>query len=114
MSEWLWLRPGAIYLAIPIALLAGLAASYGRELEARRRPGRGWWARRLLVLPLLAIAAAAATELFGLSPTVAAFSAAMLSLGGYDVLRAIEAKWLPIAGAAADLIAGAGEPESRR
>lgn len=106
-----WLRPAAIYLAIPLALLAGLAASYGRELEAKRRPGRGWWARRLLILPLLAIAAATATELFDLSPVIAAFSAAMLSLGGYDVLRSIEAKWQQRIDALAAAAAALADPE---
>jgi len=34
-----------------------------------------------------------ATHLFGLSKSGAAFTAAMLSLGGYDAIRLIEAKW---------------------
>ena len=87
-----WVEHGAIYLVILMALVAGLAASYGRELEAQRQPDRRWWIRRLLIMPLLAIAATAATEAFGLSKSVAAFTAAMLSLGGYDALRAIENK----------------------
>jgi hypothetical protein len=80
-------------LAILGALGAGIAASYGRELEAHRRPDRHWWVRRLLIVPLLAIASTAATELFGLSKSGAAFMAAMLALGGYDAIRLIEAKW---------------------
>ena len=88
-----WLEGGALYLLIALALVAGLAASYGRELEAERQPDRGWWLRRLLILPLLAIAATAATDLFDLQPSVAAFSAAMMSLGGYDVLRLLETRW---------------------
>jgi hypothetical protein len=93
MRWWRWLADGALYLTIGAALAAGLAASYGRELEAQRRPDRGWWIRRLLILPVLAIAASAATDMFSLQPSLAAFTAAMLSLGGYDVLRLIEARW---------------------
>lgn len=93
MKWWRWIEQGAIYLVIGIALAAGLAASYGRELEAQRRPDRNWWVRRLLILPLLAIAATAATDLLAMQPSVAAFTAAMLSLGGYDVIRLLEARW---------------------
>lgn len=93
MSWWHWLEYSAIYLVIVGALVAGLAASYGRELEAGRRPDRGWWCRRLLILPILAISATTATDLFHLSASVAAFTSAMLSLGGYDVLRLVEARW---------------------
>jgi hypothetical protein len=88
-----WLEHGAIYLVILGALVAGLAASYGREREANRLPGRQWWLNRLLILPLLAIAATAATDAFSLSKSMAAFTAAMLSLGGYDALRLIESRW---------------------
>ncbi|WP_129794010.1 hypothetical protein [Sphingosinicella sp. CPCC 101087] len=83
----------AIYVVIGVALLAGLAASYGRELEAGRRVERGWWIRRLLILPLLAIAAMAGTDMLDLSSSATAFGAAMLSLGGYDALRVLEARW---------------------
>lgn len=93
MKVWRWLESGGLYLAIAVALAAGLAASYGRELEARRQPDRFWWHRRLLILPMLAIAATAATEVFALSTSTAAFTAAMLSLSGYDTLRVLEAKW---------------------
>lgn len=93
MSPFEWMEARAIYLAILLALVAGLAASYGRELEAQRRPDRLWWIRRLLIMPLLAIAATAAAEAFGLSKTVAAFAAAMLSLGGYDALCLVERRW---------------------
>ena len=85
---------GATYLVIAAALAAGISASYGRELEANRRPDGQWWIRRLLITPLLVIAATAATELFGLSKSGAAFTAAMLSIGGYDVIKLIEARWL--------------------
>lgn len=91
-----WLRgfePLAIYVAILAALLAGLAASYGRELEAGRWPDRRWWLRRLLIMPMLVIAATTATHLFDLSTSMAAFTAAMLSLGGYDALNLIELRW---------------------
>jgi hypothetical protein len=94
MSWMNFLAAGATYLVIAAALAAGIAASYGRELEANRRPDGQWWIRRLLITPLLVIAATAATELFGLSKSGAAFTAAMLSIGGYDVVRLIEARWL--------------------
>ncbi|WP_114952229.1 hypothetical protein [Sphingosinicella terrae] len=93
MRGWRWIEEGALYGAIALALLAGLAASYGRELEASRTPDRRWWIRRLLIMPLLAIAATALTELLGLSTSLAAFSAAMLSLGGYDALYLVERRW---------------------
>lgn len=93
MRWWRVLEGGAIYLAIAVALAAGLAASYGRELEAQRHPDRRWWLRRLLIIPLLAIAATAATDAFDLSTSLSAFTAAMLSLGGYDAIRFMEAKW---------------------
>lgn len=93
--SWLdFLADGATYMVIAAALAAGIAASYGRELEAQRRPDRQWWIRRLLITPLLVIAATAATELFGLSKSGAAFTAAMLSIGGYDVIKLIESRWL--------------------
>lgn len=89
-----FLADGATYLVIAAALAAGTAASYGRELEGGRRPDGEWWIRRLLITPLLVIAATAATELFGLSRSGSAFTAAMLSIGGYDVIKLIEARWL--------------------
>lgn len=82
-----------IYVLIAVALAAGVAASYGRELEQKRTPDRGWWIRRLLLMPLLAIAATASTDLMQLRPSLAAFSAAMLSLGGYNMLCGLETKW---------------------
>lgn len=93
MKLWRWLEGGPLYFAIAIALAAGLAASYGRELEAKRQPDRHSWMRRILLMPLLAIASTAATDVFVLSPSIAAFTAAMLSLGGYDALRLLESRW---------------------
>lgn len=93
MKLFRWLESGTIYFVIMAALVAGLAASYGRELEEKRRPDRSWWVRRVLLIPLLAIAATAATDAFALSASTAAFAAAMLSLGGYDALRLIETRW---------------------
>lgn len=93
MRWWRVLEAGAIYLVIAAALAAGLAASYGRELEAQRHPDRRWWLRRLLIIPLLAIAATAATDAFNLPTSLSAFTAAMLSLGGYDAIRFMEARW---------------------
>ena len=91
-----WLRlleQHAIYLVIAFALGAGLVAAYGRELEKGRSPDRLWWVRRLLILPILAITASAMTDMFAMNRNMSAFTAAMLSLGGYDVLRLIEARW---------------------
>lgn len=93
--NWMeFLAAGATYLVIAAALAAGTAASYGRELEANRHPKGEWWVRRLLITPLLVIASTAATELFGLSKSGSAFTAAMLSIGGYDVIKLIESRWL--------------------
>ncbi len=78
---------------VSLALGAGLAAAYGRELQAGRMPERSWWIARFLLLPLLAIGATAASEAFDLAGSTTAFTAAMLSLGGYDCLRLIEAHW---------------------
>ncbi len=92
--RWLrWLEEHAVYPVILLALGAGLAAAYGRELDQGRAPDRLWWTRRLLIMPVLAIAAAALAESIGLSRTWTAFCAAMLSLGGYDALRAVEERW---------------------
>lgn len=52
------------------------------------------------------IASAVAAEAFGLSPTFAGFTAAMLSLGGYDALRLIEGKWNKRFEQASDTLAG--------
>jgi hypothetical protein len=103
-----FLADGATYLVIAAALAAGIAASYGRELEAGRHPRRDWWIRRLLITPLLVIAATAATELFGLSRSGAAFTAAMLSIGGYDVIKLMEARWLRRVG-----LGGEEQPQPR-
>jgi len=91
-----WLRSLealTVYVVISGALVAGLAAYYGRELEAGRVPDRRWWLRRILIMPILAIAATTATETFRLPTSLAAFCAAMLSLGGYDILNLIELRW---------------------
>jgi hypothetical protein len=88
-----WSTAIATFCIVSLALAAGLAAAYGRELQAGRSPERSWWIARLLLLPLLAIGATAASEAFALSRSATAFTAAMLSLGGYDCLRLIEAHW---------------------
>ncbi|HEX8214784.1 MAG TPA: hypothetical protein VF582_04850 [Allosphingosinicella sp.] len=86
-----WLEAGILYFVILGALLAGLAAAYGREREALRDPGRRWWINRLLILPVLGITSAAAAETLSLSLAMAAFATAMLTMGGYEALRWIEA-----------------------
>lgn len=102
MTWALFLEGAAPYLVIAVALAAGVAASYGRELEAKRRPDRSWWIRRLLIIPLLVIAATAATDLFALSKSASAFTAAMLAIGGYDAIKLIESRWLRRVGLTAE------------
>lgn len=110
---WRKVETLTIYAVIIGALGAGLAASYGRELEAKRQPDRHWVLRRLLIMPLLAIAATAAADAFQLSASFAGFAAAMLSLGGYDALRLIESKWLKRVGHTAIPEEGkSGEPQA--
>ena len=75
------------------ALVAGLAAAYGRALNDGGRPGWRWWWCRLLLLPCIAIAAITAEEVLSLSTNVTAFTITMLVLGGYDGLRLIEQQW---------------------
>lgn len=109
MKWWRDFENAALYLIIAAALAAGLAASYGRELESQRHPDRRWWLRRLLIIPLLAIAATAATDAFNLSTSLAAFTAAMLSLGGYDAIQFAEARWkarIDIVAPATDVVSG--------
>ena len=101
MRWWRSLEGGTFFFVIVAALAAGLAASYGRELEAQRRPDGRWWLRRLLIIPLLAMAA---TEAFDLSTSLAAFTAAMLSLGGYDAIRFVEARCKGRSQAAAQIV----------
>lgn len=114
MKWWRALENEPFFIIIAAALAAGLAASYGRELEAQRHPDRRWWLRKLLIIPLLAIAATAATDVFGMSTSSAAFTAAMLSLGGYDAIRFIEARWKNRVDVAAELDASASnEPGGR-
>lgn len=90
---WTALETLVPYAVLATALAAGLTASYARERESSRQPTRQWWVNRILILPLLAITAAAATEIFELSTSTAAFAAAMLSLGGFDALCMIESRW---------------------
>lgn len=54
-------------VVVAVALGAGLAAAYGRELQAGRNQARSWWIARLLLLPVLAIGASAASEAFSMS-----------------------------------------------
>ena len=86
----LTLAPRVVAVA---ALVAGLAAAYGRELNAGGQPGWRWWLCRLLLLPCVAIAAITAEEVLSLSTNVTAFTITMLVLGGYDALRFVEQQW---------------------
>jgi hypothetical protein len=83
-----------LYLSLTGALAAGLAAAY---------------------MPLLAIMATAATDAFQMAPSIAAFTTAMLSLGGYDIICLIERRWKNRLRAAAPIEAApaAAEGESR-
>lgn len=80
-------------LLILAALTAGVAAAYGRELQAGRNPSFRWWASRLLLFPILVIGSAAVRDLLALPPSMTALTAAMLALGGYDGLRWLEDRW---------------------
>ena len=88
-----FLDAAVAHLAVAVSLLAGLAAAFGRELQGGRIPTLRWWCARLLLLPILAIGVLAAAELFELSGTKTALTAAMLALGGYDALRLLERQW---------------------
>lgn len=96
-------------LVVVVALGAGLAAAYGREIQAGRNPARSWWIARLLLLPILAIGAGAASEAFSMSRNATAFTAAMLSMGGYDCLRFLEAYWRTRVGGLGSLQDQSGE-----
>ena len=85
--------PVATLLLILAALTAGVAAAYGRELQAGRNPGFRWWASRLLLFPILVIGSSAIRDLLALPPSMTALTAAMLALGGYDGLRWLEDRW---------------------
>ena len=87
------LRTVITLAVISASLMAGLAAAYGRELQARRQVDRSWWIARALLLPMLAICALSASAILQLSQTMTASASAMLALGGYDGLRLIEARW---------------------
>ncbi len=80
-------------LLILAALTAGVAAAYGRELQAGRNPSFRWWASRLLLFPILVIGSAAIRDLLALPPSMTALTASMLALGGYDGLRWLEDRW---------------------
>ena len=42
---------GATWLVVAAALAAGIAASYGRELGAKRRPDGQWWTFQAAAAP---------------------------------------------------------------
>jgi hypothetical protein len=85
--------PVPALLLILAALTTGVAAAYGRELQAGRNPKLRWWASRLLLFPTLVIGSAAIRDLFALPPSMTMLTAAMLALGGYDGLRWLENHW---------------------
>ena len=80
-------------VVIAAALVAGLAAAYGRELQLEKRPGLRWWASRVLLMPFLVIGSIAISQALLLSQSMTALCAAMLALGGYDGLRLLEQQW---------------------
>lgn len=90
-----WSLPAELepILLIAGSLMAGLLAAYGRLLRAGKRPMPRWWPAHLLLLPMLIIGSIAARDLLSLSPSLTALTAGMLSLGGYDLLRVMEAQW---------------------
>ena len=88
--SWLPLCPSVV---IGAALIAGLAAAYGRELQLEKRPSLRWWSSRVLLMPCLVIGSIAITQALLLSESRTARCAGMLALGGYDGLRLLEQQW---------------------
>ena len=82
------------WLIIAIGSLVGLLGAYGREQHEGRTPDRKWLGGRLCIMPFLAVAAAALTDLMHLSGQVAAFVAAIFSLLAYDLVRVIAMRTL--------------------
>lgn len=87
-------EPWVQLAVIVLGLWAGVAGAYGRELHSQRKPSLDWWISRILILPILGIAASAAVEQFKLSRQQSALLAAMLALSGYEALRLLQSSWL--------------------
>jgi len=79
--------------AMPVGLLAGLLAAYGRELSQRRRPRWRWWLSRILLLPAAVIASAAVDKSMGLTPEAKTLMAMLAVLRGYDGLSVSAILW---------------------
>jgi len=77
------------------ALLAGLAAAFGRELHLGRRPRWRWWLSTLLLLPAAAIAGEALRDALALTTKVGTLLTMMIVMKGYDGLVLIEKHWQP-------------------
>lgn len=87
--------PVALNPTMPIGMLAGLLAAYGRELSMRRRPGWRWWLSRILVLPAAAIASVAIEGSLGLSAEARTLIVMLAVFRGYDGLTSSKRIWPP-------------------
>ena len=94
MKLWVSDAAARLWTIIVVGAGAGLLAAYGKEQHEGRKPDWKWLAGRLAIAPILAGAAAAAADQFGLKGNVLGFVSAMLSLLGYDALRAISSRAL--------------------
>jgi len=79
--------------AMPVGLLSGLLAAYGRELSKRRRPRWRWWLSRILLLPAAVIASAAVDKSLGLTPEAKTLIIMLSVLRGYDGLSVSAVLW---------------------
>ena len=75
------------------ALLAGLAAAYGRELHLGRSPGWRWWFSMLLLLPSATISSEVVSDALSLTGKVRILVTVLTILRGYDGLTILEKHW---------------------
>lgn len=94
MKWWHWLETKSLEIGIAASLLVGLLAAYARERHEGRVPPREWLVNRLLLMPFLALAAAAGIDSLDLPTRPAMFATALLSLLAFDALRAMAARGL--------------------
>lgn len=87
-------QPLRFWLIVAFGSLIGLAAAWGREQHEEKSATRKWLVNRLLLMPFLALSAAALSEQFGWSRIVTAFAAGLLSLLGYEALRVLTTRTL--------------------
>jgi len=78
---------------MPVGMLAGLLAAYGRELSNRRRPRWRWWFARILLLPAAAITSVAVDGSLGLSSEARALMVMLMVFRGYDGMASSTRIW---------------------